>query len=532
VQYFHGLTWLALALVLSACGGGSGGSATNNGGGTGTGWVKGQFSPATAYAAMCAAPRTGVDPFTQKAYLDRQGTALDEKNWLRSWTNDLYLWSNEVPDQDPATFASDDAYFKVLKTPATTSTGANKDKFHYTYLTSKWESLSQSGVSAGYGVTFVFLKRSPPRSLIVGFVEASSPAAYANLARGAQILTIDGADLVNANDQASVDILNAGIRPATLGESHTFTVLDEGATVQRTVTLMSAQVTVNPVPITKVIPTATGMVGYVLFNDHLSTSEKAMVDAFTSLQAQGVTDLVLDIRYNGGGLLNIASEVAYMIAGPSLTTGQTFELIQFNSKNLTINPVTGKTIMPTPFLSTTQGFSTTSGQPLPHLNLSTVYVLTSAGTCSASESIINGLQGVNIKVVQVGSTTCGKPYAFYPTDNCGVTYFSIQIQGVNAKSFGSYQDGFSPANTLSNIGTVLPGCSVADDFAHAVGDPAEGMLVAALSYQANGICPTGPTGQSTTNRRTAQGYSLSEEKSVVVKSVWQQNRIYRPENFH
>ncbi|MDZ7769432.1 MAG: hypothetical protein U5K38_10330 [Woeseiaceae bacterium] len=68
-----------------------------------------------------------------------------------------------------------------------------------------------------------------------------------------------------------------------------------------------------------------------------------------------------------------------------------------------------------------------SGQALPTLDLPRVFVLTGPGTCSASESIINGLRGVDVDVVQVGSTTCGKPYGFYPTGNCGTTYFTIQV---------------------------------------------------------------------------------------------------------
>jgi carboxyl-terminal processing protease len=134
MNFVHG-TFLTLALIpatalLGACGGGGSGGATGGGGGTGgtAGWVQGQFSPASAFAAMCVTPRTGTDPGTGKAYPDRQGTALDEKNWLRSWTNDLYLWFSEVPDQDPAGFASDATYFTALKTSATTASGKPKDR--------------------------------------------------------------------------------------------------------------------------------------------------------------------------------------------------------------------------------------------------------------------------------------------------------------------------------------------------------------------------------------------------------------------
>jgi carboxyl-terminal processing protease len=524
------LALIPAAALLDACGGG-GGAGINSPGGS-AGWVKGQFSPASAFAAMCVTPRTGTDPTTGKTYLDRPGTALDEKNWLRSWTNDLYLWFSEVPDQDPAGFASDSAYFDVLKTSATTASGKPKDRFHFTYSTATWESLSQSGVEqAGYGARFVIISGTPPRNVVVAYAEPGSPAAVApaGLARGAQILTVDGVDVVNANDQTSVNTLNAGLSPQTAGESHSFSILDAGMTTPRTVTLVSGTITETPVQNVKTLSTAAGdLVGYMLFNDHIATAESELVAAFSQLKSAGVHDLILDIRYNGGGFLDIASEVAYMIAGPNLTAGQTFELDQFNSKNPTLNPVTQSAITPLGFHATTQGFSSPAGQALPTLNLTQVFVLTTGSTCSASESIINSLQGVNVQVIQIGSTTCGKPYGFYPTDNCAVTYFSIQFQGLNAMGFGNYPDGFTPHNTVATQGVLVPGCSVADDFAHSLGDPAEGLLASALSYRANGVCPLPPSSVQPPPQLQAGAYVPPAANGVVIKSFWRQNRIYRP----
>ncbi|HEY0747159.1 MAG TPA: S41 family peptidase, partial [Steroidobacteraceae bacterium] len=524
------LTLLPAAVILSACGGGgSGGAATPTPSPPAqspppTAWVKGQFAPESSFVAMCVAPRTGTDPGTNKPYPDTQGTLLDELNWLRSWTNDLYLWFDEVPDQDPATFTSDATYFTALKTSATTASGNPKDKFHFTYPTATWEALSQSGVQAGYGANFVVISGTPPRNVVVSYTEPNSGAATApaNLARGAKLLTIDGVDLVNANDQASVDTLNAGLSPKTVGESHTFSILDAGATTPRTVTLVSADVTVTPVQNVRTLTAPNGsLVGYMLFNDHLATAEGELVAAFSQMQSAGAHDLVLDIRYNGGGYLDIASEVAFMIAGPSATAGQTFELSQFNSKHPTINPVTGAALTPLGFHATTQGFSTTAGQALPALNLTRVFVLTTASTCSASESIINSLRGVNVQVIQIGSTTCGKPYGFYPPDNCGVTYFSIQFQGINAQGFGNYPDGFTPQNTLTTQGVLLPGCSVADDFSHALGDSSEGLLASALSYQSNGTCPVAPSG--VVGPPVVSGaYIPPAANGLSVKSLWQQ----------
>lgn len=139
---------------------------------------------------------------------------------------------------------------------------------------------------------------------------------------------------------------------------------------------------------------------------------------------------------------------------------------QFNTQHPVTNPVTGEPITPEPFLATTQGLAVRAGEPLPTLNLPQLYVLTGSQTCSASEAIINGLRGVGLQVYQFGSTTCGKPYGFYPQDNCGTTYFSIEFRGVNAQGFGDFGDGFSPANTTASAGVRLPGCSVADDFSH------------------------------------------------------------------
>jgi carboxyl-terminal processing protease len=266
-----------------------------------------------------------------------------------------------------------------------------------------------------------------------------------------------------------------------------------------------------------------GRVGYILFNDHIATSEQLLVNAFRDLASAGVTDLVLDIRYNGGGYLDIASEVAYMIAGPGGTAGRTFERTIFNDQYTTRDPITGDALTPVPFHSTSQGFSGPRDQPLPTVNLPRVAVLTSANTCSASESIVNGLRGVGIQVIEVGATTCGKPYGFYPEDNCGTTYFSIQFQGVNQQNFGDYPDGFSPSNATGPVGVSLPGCFVGDDFGHALGDPNEARLSAALGYLANQGCPAVAVAPGAPGAEAA----AAPTDGVVPKSPWHQNRIYR-----
>ena len=483
--------------------------------------------PAANFAAQCAAPRSGIDPATGLRFPDVPGSALSENNWLRSWTNDLYLWYDEVVDRDPSLFTTF-AYFDLLKTTATTPSGRPKDKFHFTFDTAAFLALSQSGVSAGYGVEWVILAGLPPRHIVVAYIEPNSPAAAAGLARGAEVLGVDNIDVVNSNTQSAVDTLNAGLFPAASGETHTFVVHDPGAANPRTVTMQSANVTSTPVQNVQTITTSSGSVGYMLFNDHIATAESELISAVNLLKAANITDLVLDIRYNGGGFIDIASELAFMIAGNGPTAGQTFEQTVFNRKHPSTDPFTGQALAPIPFHTTTQGFSVSSGTALPTLNLSRVFVLTGPGTCSASESIINSLRGVGVQVIQVGSTTCGKPYGFLPQDNCGTTYFSIQFKGVNAAGFGDYSDGFSPSNTLGVAGTLVPGCSVADDFNHALGDPNEARLAAALGYRTSPTCPA-PSGFAPPSLAASVQSAVVPQTGglVVIKPPWRENRMFR-----
>ena len=154
-------------------------------------------------------------------------------------------------------------------------------------------------------------------------------------------------------------------------------------------------------------------------------------------------------------------------------------------------------------------------------------VLTGPGTCSASESIMNGLRGVDVEVIQIGSTTCGKPYGFYPKDNCGTTYFTIQYRGVNAKNFGDFADGFSPENTdpTGIVGTVVPGCSIGDDFSSQLGDPLEARFAAAIQYRATGTCPAA-TGAGVPGMNKLGAFTAPSD-GVILKNPFLTNRILR-----
>src|SRR5580698_8675608 len=222
---------MGVALLLAACGGGGGSPAAMPTGSMGSSspsgststYVPGQYLAASKYQAQCANPRSGTDPITNVPYPDVQGTATDENNFLRSWTHQLYLWFDQVPDLDPSQYTTVN-YFPLLKTSAVTSSGQPVDRFHFTYATSTWESLEEQGVQAGYGVDFDVIAATPPRNITVAYVDPNATGPAATLARGAVVQSIDGVD-INADDATSVNTLNAGLQPATVGEMHTLVVL-------------------------------------------------------------------------------------------------------------------------------------------------------------------------------------------------------------------------------------------------------------------------------------------------------------------
>lgn len=402
--------WLIVAAAgaLGSCGGGGGGSGSSGGSGgnsnpSPSGWVAGVFQPRATYASKCAAPRSGASTVTGRPFPDIQGAALDERNWLRSWTRELYLWYREAPDLDPGNYTTP-AYFDLMKT-----TVANKDRFHFTYETAQWEALSIAGEEFGYGLQWHVISSTsttPPR-VRVAYIEPApgSSAIQAGVTRGDEVISVDGVNLSSIATQAQANTVNEAVFPSVQGAIHNFTLRRVNGTTY-TANLQAAVVEAAPVMNVRTIDAGVGTVGYIQFNNHRYPSEAALISAINTLKSAnggfGVIDLVLDLRYNGGGLLDVASELAYMIAGPARTAGQTFERLQFNDQHPTTDPVTSQPLTPTPFHTTTQGFSVASGLGLPTLNLDRVFVLTGDETCSASESIINGLRGVDVTVVQVG----------------------------------------------------------------------------------------------------------------------------------
>ena len=238
--------------------------------------------------------------------------------------------------------------------------------------------------------------------------------------------------------------------------------------------LQTAQAVSFAVPVSKVVSSPGGRrVGYIQFNDHSTGAQDELITDFFQLRDAGVQDIVLDLRFNSGGFLYIAQSTASMVTGPA-NNGKVFEQLQYSDKRAAESAASILN-----FIGTVQypEVRYPAGSELPQLNLPRAYVLTSGATCSASESIINSLRGIDVQVVQVGGTTCGKPYGFHQKNNCGMAFFPIEFKGSNAKGFGDYTTGFAPT------------CAVADNPAAVAGSSSDPLLNAALRHADTGSCP-------------------------------------------
>ena len=463
---------------------------------------------------VCAVPRGAdvIDPYTGQPYPDTQGTLQDELRWITSFVNDTYLWYRDVPVVPISRYAIGervdyyntstnarstktltnnfevvDAYFNIQRTRAVTDTNTPVDQFHYTRSTAANNALFNDAAVVGFGLHWTLLAASPPRSARVVYVDPNTPASENGIGRGATLISINAEPFATTSNVA---LLNEAMFTPVAGRSYIFEIMDAGATQARTVTMFARTLTESTVPKVGVLAAPNQQVGYLLFTGFLGPAELELKNAVQQLKdahgGSGITDLILDLRYNGGGYLSIASQLGYMIAGASRTQGKVFSQLVYNDKN----PFAYTTARAsTPFSPFTVGFSAPYGLALPQLGLQRVFVLTTRGTASASEETINALRGVGVEVIQIGTTTRGKPYGFSARDNCGVSYFTVQFKGLNDAGFGDYSDGFIPGGTGTTPAN-LPGCVVADDLDHPLGDSAEALVSAALRYINTGSCAT------------------------------------------
>jgi hypothetical protein len=377
----------------------------------------------------------------------------DAKAWLCSYMAEWYFWYATAPTPAPADAATLDDYFNALLFQGDATFPA--DRYSNYESTESFNRFFGDGETLGYGLSVAGLEVEgrPELPLRVRYIEPRSAAAAQGLQRGDEIVLINGvaaSSYIASNDFALLS-------PTTAGEALNLRVRNGAG--ERDLTLFASVFALTPVPTSAIVTSPLGRrMGYVLVKDMINQVNAPLETVFAGFRAQGVDELVLDLRYNGGGLVSVGATVASYIGG-ARSNGQDYARLLYNDQRAAAN-------------NQTYRFS----NPASALGLTRVYVLTGPRTCSASEQVINGLSPF-VSVVQIGDTSCGKPVGFLPTPFEGNTYSVVNFESVNQLNQGRYFDGLAPT------------CSVADDLDQALGSAAEGLLAAALQHADTGACP-------------------------------------------
>ncbi len=485
-------------------------------------WEYGTYLSSSFFGNQCSTPRTGTDPFTNTDYPDLSGSEFLEKMYLRSFSHETYLWYNELPDDDPDNSSSVAHYFDSLKSPELTPSGKAKDQFHFTQSYEEYMSVSQLGESFGFGFNWKVLSIFPSLNYSIKYAEVGSPADNAGIERGDRLMVINGVNFLNPSTADDYDTINQALFSPTSGQVVNFEFQSPDGT-SKNVNLVADSVALSPVMNETVIENNGKKIGYMQFNAFIVSAQPGLIQAFTTFNNDNIDALVIDLRYNGGGLIYEAAQLGFMIAGEQ-SRDRVFETLTYSDKrtqdNVNIDFFPNEidwennTILP---------------QTLSSVELSEVYIITTSTTASASESLINGLRGIDVSVIQIGSTTRGKPYGFLPEKNCGTVYYTIQFNGKNGKGFGDYADGFTPtpiAQTPNDIGldSNVEGCTVEDNLNFLLGDPNEPMFAAAIQYIGTGTCPV----SASTNRTRQPETPYSHPLPFLLPNYYLENKIHTP----
>jgi carboxyl-terminal processing protease len=398
-------------------------------------------------------------------------TNLAVNDFIWKGLNLYYLWQADVPNLSDNKFTNqtelntflngypkpENLFESLLYKPASLYPAAEAvDRF--SWIVSDYLELEGQlqGTTNNNGVEFGLSYKSSGSSEIIGWVRyiiPNSDASTKNIKRGDLFYGVNGTQLTVSNYQALLfgsnndytlnmaDINGGAFTPNGKSVALTKTVLDE-----------------NPILINKVIVSGSHKIGYLLYNGFYSNYDTQLNDAFGTLKSQGITDLVLDLRYNGGGSIQTATRLASMITGSF--TGQVFAKEQWNAKIESYFNANDPESLKNLF---TDKMGTT---PINSVNMTKIYILTSKSTASASELVINGLKPY-ITVVQIGDTTVGKnvgSVTLYdsPTfgkENRNPTHrYAMQplvLKIVNGVGFGDYQSGLEPTYILKETLSTL-----------------------------------------------------------------------------
>ena len=380
---------------------------------------------------------------------------------------DVYLWYKQIPSTFNArNYADPDTIMRAIRKYSTEPNfSAPVDRWSFAMKQADWDNVS-SGISGDFGLNVFFLDASDLR---VKLVEAASPAGKAGIRRGWRITKINGSTAINTNN---IDFIINAIFYST-NSSFTFEKPD-GSSVD--VTLNAATYQENPVVLDSVYTVDGKKIGYFSFNSFLGDTTQvytAFGSIFSKFAAQQVNDVIVDLRYNGGGYVSVQEKLADYLA-PLAADGDIMMQQQFNDKYQQYNSVD-------------------RFQKLGTLNLPRLFFIVSNNTASASELLINNLRPY-MDVQLVGPRkTYGKPVGFFPIPVGDWYVFPVSFRTTNKNGEGSYFGGLD----LNK--------QVADGLDKDWGDLQESCLASVVNYIKNGAY----LGQAT---RTA---AITEKPEVV-----------------
>lgn len=366
---------------------------------------------------------------------------LPAKEYVYSVLKGLYLWADKVPEVDPTAYETPEAL--VAKLIYSKARGG-PDRWTYIEGKTKHDVFYKKGQYLGYGFRMDYDSKEILR---LSRVSVDSPASRAQLKRGMAIKKLNGKTIEEVDKQSLWSAFLGANKP---GHPLTLSLeTPEGKTLE--VTLKKDWIVAKSVSKTKILETSQGKVGYVLFNQFIGTSKEELNQAFKGFKVNKIKELVLDLRYNGGGQLDVAEHLGALVAGSPHLKDIFFKYVH-NEEYKHWN-------------SSTRLEKTSEHA----LALKRVVVLTSRSTASASEVLIHSLRSY-IKVQLIGGLTYGKPVGMYTLSFFDKVILPISFHITNHKGEGNYFDGLKPN---------LP---VEDTILHALGSPDEPLLKKALEY--------------------------------------------------
>jgi C-terminal peptidase prc len=388
----------------------------------------------------------GVGPASAQSG-PRNCSVTSQNLYVRDVMLDLYLWYTAIPSVNAANYPSPEAYLEAVRyRPLDNS---------FSYITSA--ASSDAFYSDSQFIGFGFSTSLSESELRVLQVFADSPASEAGLARGDRILEIDGRTVEAL--VASGEIGGA-FGPSEVGASSEL-LFRSRTGEERRARMTKRLVTIPTVSATRVFDVEGRKVGYLFFRNFVRPSFAALDEAFASLAEAGITELVLDLRYNGGGLVDVAVHLGSLIGG-AMTAGQTFATYAHNDRNA--------------FRNETLRFEALE-QRAP--TLSRLIAITSRSSASASELVINALRPF-VPVITIGEATYGKPVGQYLVPFCDKVLAPVSFSLRNANDEGDFFGGL-PAT-----------CTAGDGIDVELGDPAEASLAEALHYIRHASCSLSP----------------------------------------